>query len=161
MARVSSRARSSWSRSTKRLPSRMARCRSNGGAWLSMTTSISSVPSARPALPADAQLEIEATTRVEIGVMPNRDIHVRQRTSRLPGLRADQHRSDYAIAVKRMTQPLQGRLIDRRNPRFLINDDHGSHGPRSTGSSPARPPSRPQIERRRVAGISSGIPRLM
>ncbi len=53
-----------------------------------------------------AQLKIEATARVEVGVVPDRNIYVRQRARIPTRLRPDQRCRNHALAVERMAEPL-------------------------------------------------------
>ncbi len=53
-----------------------------------------------------AQLKIEATARVEVGVVPDRNIYVRQRARIPTRLRSDQHCRNHALAVERMAELL-------------------------------------------------------
>ena len=76
-----------------------------------------------------AQLKIEATVRVEVGVMPDRNIDIRQGSRISARLRADQHRGDHALMIESVPYSVQRRLIERRNARLLIDDNHRSHRP--------------------------------
>jgi hypothetical protein len=72
----------------------------------------------------ELELQFEPLRGIKARHVPDRDVDIGKPVRLTARLRADQHCGNYTLKIERMCQPLPRRRVDRRHPRFLVDDRH-------------------------------------